>query len=166
MAYNVKIYPRILNTIFDIKGSTSDVRAHLKDHIYSFPTKPNSYISQGDWKVFYVGLNHWILMAPIDDEQELTVSLKPEDAPASVSIVLISDTLTFFHLDGPDAFSIMSIACPLNLNNDAFTEESVTFSEIFGLKGLIFRDGHGFKFAVDQSFGEMISQYLNLTLAD
>ena len=166
MAYNVKIHRRLLNALFDIKGSIADVKAHLKEHISSFPTEPNSYISQGDWKVFYVGLNHWILMAPIIDEQELTCSLKPHDSPASVSIVLISDTLTFFHLDGPDAFDIMSIACPLNLNNDAFTAESVTFSEMFGLKALIFRDGHGFQFAVDQSFGEMVSEYLNLTLAE
>ena len=166
MTYNVKIHPRVLSALFDIKGSIGDVTAHLKEHIGSFPTEPNSYISQGDWKVFHVGLNHWILMAPINDEQKLLCSLKPDDAPASVSIVLISDTLTFFYLEGPDTFDIMSIACPLNLNNDTFTAESVTFSEMFGLKALIFRDGPGFQFAVDQSFGEMVFEYLNLTLAD
>ena len=60
----------------------------------------------------------------------------------------------------------MSIASPLNLNKDSFTSESATFSEIFGLKALILRNGDGYQFAVDQSFGNMVSDYLDLALAD
>ena len=98
--------------------------------------------------------------------QHLVSCLKPYDCPASISIVLISDTLTFFCIDGPDAFDIMSIASSLNLNTDVFTPETVTFSEIFGLKALIFRHGDGYQFAVDQSFGDMVSNYLDLIIAN
>ena len=166
MAYDVKIQRKLLNALFDIKGSIRDVKSYLKEYINSLPTEPNSYISQGNWKILYVGPNHWILMAPIAEEEQLVSSLRPYDCPASISIVLISDTLTFFDIDGPDAFEIMSIASPLNLNIDCFTPETATFSEIFGLKALIFRHGDGFQFAVDQSFGDMVSNYLDLTLAN
>ena len=166
MTYDVKIQRSLLNALFDIKGSLRDVKSHLKEYINSFPIEPNSYISQGNWKILYVGPNHWILMAPIAEEQQLVSSLRPYDCPASISIVLISDTLTFFYIDGPNAFDIMSIASPLNLNIDAFTPETATFSEIFGLKALIFRYGDGYQFAVDPSFGDMVSNYLDLTLAN
>ena len=166
MTYKVKIQRKLLNALFDIKGSKRDVKSYLKECIKSLPVKPNSYIAQGNWKILYVGPNHWILLAPIDQEQQLVSSLRPHDCPASISIVLISDTLTFFHIDGPDAFDIISIASPINLNADAFTPETATFSEIFGLKALIFRHGDGFQFAVDQSFGDMVSNYLDLTLAN
>ena len=166
MTYDVKIQRKLLNALFDIKGSLRDVKSHLKEYINSFPIEPNSYISQGNWKILYVGPNHWILMAPIAEEQQLVSSLRPYDCPASISIVLVSDTLTFFYIDGPNAFDIMSIASPLNLNIDAFTPEAATFSEIFGLKALIFRYDDGYQFAVDQSFGDMVSNYLDLTLAN
>jgi len=166
MTYDVKIQRKLLNALFDIKGSIRDVKSHLKEHIKSFPIEPNSYISEGNWKILYVGPNHWILMAPIAEEEALVSSLRPYDCPASISIVLISDTLTFFCIDGPDAFDIMSIASSLNLNADVFTPQTATFSDIFGLKALIIRDGDGYQFAVDQSFGEMVSNYLDLTLAN
>ena len=166
MIYDVKIQRKFLNALFDIKGSIREVKSYLKEYINSLPVEPNSYIAQGNWKILYVGPNHWILMAPIDEEKELISSLRPHDCPASISIVLISDTLTFFYIEGPDAFDILSIASPLNLNIDAFTPNTATFSEIFGLKALTFRCGDGFQFAVDQSFGDMVSNYLDLTLAN
>ncbi len=165
MAYDVNIERKLLNALFDIKGSIRDVKSHLKEYIDSFPTEPNSYISQGNWKIFYVGPNHWILMAPILEEEHLLSSLRPHDCPNSISIGLISDTLTFFQINGPDAFDIMSIASTLNLNSDSFTSETATFSEIFGLKALIFQDGEGYQFAIDRSFGDMVSNYLDLILA-
>ena len=91
--------------------------------------------------------------------------LKPENCPDSISIVLISDTLKFFRINGVNANDIMSIASPLNLNTDAFTDNNATFSEVFGLKALIMRDGDGYQFGIDQSFGDMISDYLDLTIA-
>ena len=166
MTYDVKIERKLLNALFDIKGSIEEVKSHLKKHIKSIPIKPNSCISQGNLKILYVGPNHWILMAPITEEQHLVSTLRPYDCPASISIVLISDTMTFFYIHGPNAFDIMSIASPLNLNKDSFTSESATFSEIFGLKALILRHGDGYQFAVDQSFGSMVSDYLDLALAD
>jgi len=165
MTYDVNIERKLLNALFDIKGSIRDVKSHLKEYIDSFPTEPNSYISQGNWKIFYVGPDHWILMAPILEEEHLLSSLRPQDCPNSISIVLISDTLSFFQINGPDAFDIMSIASTLNLNSDSFTSETATFSEIFGLKALIFQDGEGYQFAIDRSFGDMVSNYLDLILA-
>ena len=165
MGYNVKIERNLLHALFDLKGSLKDVNSYLKEHIASLPEEPNSYISHGNWKFLHIGRNHWILLAPIEEEQDLLELLKPENCPESISIVLISDTLKFFKITGINADDIMSIASPLNLNADAFKDNNATFSEVFGLKALIMRDGGGYQFGVDQSFGDMISDYLDLTIA-
>ncbi len=165
MSYAVTVERHILNALFDIKGELKDVKKHLRDCVPSLPVEPNSYILQGSWKILYVGRNHWILIAPIADEPYLISRLRPYDSPASVSIVLISDTMKFFYINGPDAFDIMSIASSLNLNSNVFNEKSATFSEFFGLKSLILGDGDGYQFAVDQSFAYMVSDYLDLALA-
>lgn len=72
----------------------------------------------------------------------------------------VSDTLTFFDITGPDAGEIMSIACPLDLHHTVFGDLDVTFTEVFGLKALLLRAIGGFEFAVEQSFGDMIADYL------
>ena len=77
-----------------------------------------------------------------------------------------TDTLTFFSLSGEDASDIMSIATSMDLNPGIFGDDNATFSEVFGLKALISREENGFQFAVDQSFGNMVSDYLERTLAN
>ena len=165
MGYDVKIERNLLHALFDLKGSFKDLNSYLQEHISSLPEEPNSYVAHGTWKILYLGINHWILLAPIEEERDLLELLKPENCPESISIVLISDTLKFFRINGVNADDIMSIASPLNLNTDVFKNNDATFSEVFGLKALIMRDGDGYQFGIDQSFGDMISDYLDLTIA-
>ena len=166
MNYDVKITREKISALFDLKGGLSDVQKYLKTSFKSFPKAPNTFVCEDNWKLMYVGEGHWILKAPIEDEEHLISILKPEDSPSSISIVLISDTLTFFSIIGPNASDIMSIATPLNINASEFLEENTTFGEVFGLKALISRVENGFQFAVDRSFGDMVADYLNKTLAN
>ena len=166
MNYDVKIIREKISALFDLKGNSKDVQEYLKSFFKSFPKEPNTFVCENNWKLMSVGENHWILKAPIEDEENLISILKPEACPPSISIVLISDTLAFFSIIGPNASDIMSIATPLNITASEFLEENTTFSEVFGLKALISRVEHGFQFAVDRSFGDMVADYLNKTLAD
>ena len=165
MGYDIKIEKKILHALFDIKGSIKDVNSYLEDQIGSFPIEPNSFIKHKNLKILYIGSEHWIIQAPIEEEESLLRLLAPNNCPSSLSIVLISDTLTFFKINGANADDIMSIASPLNFNMDVFARNSVTFSEFFGLKALIMREGDGYLFGIDQSFGDMICDYIDLTLA-
>ena len=166
MSYNVKIVREDISALFDLKGEQDEMREYLKNCYGPIPLVPNTFNSTGAWKLMYVGPKHWILKAPIDDEEKLVSLLRPDNAPKSLSIVLISDTLTFFSLSGEDASDIMSIATSMDLNPGIFGDDNATFSEVFGLKALISREENGFQFAVDQSFGNMVSDYLERTLAN
>ena len=64
MGYDVKIERNLLHALFDLKGSFKDLNSYMKEHIASLPEEPNSYVAHGTWKILYLGINHWILLAP------------------------------------------------------------------------------------------------------
>ena len=112
----------------------------------------------------YIGKDNWVLRGPIEEEEELNSLLKSGAALSDVSVVLVSDTLTFFSVSGAGAKDIMAIASPLDFYETKFRENSVTFSEVFGIKALIKRVENGFEFGVDQSYGDMVEDYLSKSI--
>ena len=150
--------------LFDLKGP-SEALSEWCASLPSFPEKPNSLSREYETDLCLIGPERFILRAPIDEEDSLNDTLRPESAPPEISIVRISDTHTFFRITGPDATNVASIGCPLDLHDSAFAEDAVTNSEFFGVKAMILRCDGGFEIAVEQSFGDMIADYLDRTMA-
>lgn len=165
MSYDVNIERQTLNALFDLKGSSLAVQRWVGDVLPALPTRPNTRANKGSVEVYYIGRDHWIVRAPLESEDSLQAQFKPTDCPADISIVRVSDTMTFFSVIGPGASEIMSIACPLDLHDTVFADDAVTYSELFGLKALVMRCKGGFEFAVEQSFGDMVQEYLARAMA-
>ncbi|EEE35762.1 hypothetical protein RKLH11_3363 [Rhodobacteraceae bacterium KLH11] len=160
MSYDVQIDRLGRVAVFDLKGTADAVGAWVKDILPAFPVRPNTRTEKNGVALCYIGRNHWLLRAARDAEERLEQRLKPTNCPADISIVRVSDTLTFFHVTGPDAADVMAIACPLDLHETVFPPDAVTYSEFFGLKALVTRCEGGFECAVEQSFGDMVADYL------
>lgn len=160
MSYDVKINRQGFSALFDLKGEPKALRAWAGKCLPDLPDAPNQLTTSDGASLYHIGRNHWILHAKIEQEDAFSKALKPEAAPAYISIVRISDMLTFFDITGPDAAQILSIACPLDLHPLAFGDTAVTFTEAFGFKALLRRVEGGFEFAVEQSFGNLIADYL------
>ncbi len=160
MGYNVTINRQSPSALFDLKGEASAVAKWAGSALPKFPKTPNRLTSKENIALYYIGLDHWIVRGLLDDEVKLTASLRPDDAPADVSVVRVSDTLTFFDITGQDAEQVMSIACPLDLHSSSFADDAVSFTECFGMKALVLRTKGGFELAVEQSFGDMLADYL------
>ena len=165
MSYDVTIQRCGLTALFDLKGATDAVGAWVGDALPPFPDRPNHRTEKDGLDLFFIGRDHWIIRAPLDQEEALEARLKPTGCPADISIVRVSDTMTFFRVTGPDAAQIMAIACPLDLHDSVFDPDAVTYSEVFGLKALVMCCQDGFEFAVEQSFADMIDDYLARALA-
>ncbi len=165
MRYDAVAIREGAGALFDLKGDVSAVSAWAAHALPTFPTVPNTQNTQNDDTLMFIGRNHWLLSAPIEREAELLRALKPHESPVDVSIVRISDTQTFFSVTGTDAVHIMAIASPLDIHDTVFPENGATFSEVFGLKALILRQEGGFLFAVEQSFGNMVEDYLDRAMA-
>ena len=160
MSYDVEIERCGLNALFDLKGASDAVSKWVEGKIPPLPDSPNSKSSDGDMDVYSIGRDHWILRASVEHEQDLADSLKPESCPADISIVRISDTLTFFRVTGPDVTEVMSIICSIDLHPSMFGADMVTNTECFGQKAMLQRFEDGFEFAVEQSYGNYIADCL------
>ena len=145
--------------LFDLKGKEAAVKAWTKG-LPAFPKKPNTLTSKADVQLLHIGRDHWLALAVLDLEEHLDAALNPAEAPADISIVRVSDTQCFFSVTGPDADQIMAIATSLDLHPSVFPKNGATSSEVFSLKALILRAPDGFLFSVEQSFGDMIQDYL------
>lgn len=161
MSYDVIITRQSISALFDIKGTAQAVEKELGNVLPMLPDRPNSLTRDGALALMFIGRDHWILRAPIDQEAKLIAALKPGEAAEALSIVQVSDTLTFFSVTGSQADDIMAIASSLDLRPSRFGEDKVTYSEVFGLQSLVQRVEGGFEFAVDQSFSDFVADYLN-----
>ncbi len=161
MSYAADIRRLGARALFDLKGAQGDVSDWAGKALPAFPDQPNTMTSADGIHLALVGRDHWLVLADLDREAALETALKPTACPVDISIVKISDTQCFFGITGADADQIMSIASPLDVHASVFPQNAATFSEAFGLKALIIRQADGFLLAVEQSFGDMIEDYLS-----
>lgn len=164
MAYAATYKRRALAALFDIKGENKDVVNWCGDHLPPLPKNANSRTKVDAKQLYFIGPDHWILHSDLAEEDTLEQVLKPTEAPSSVSIVKISDTMAFFDVTGADADQVMATACPMDLHPSVFGDDSVSFTEVFSLRALVMRSPQGFVFAVEQSYGAMIENYLGRAL--
>ena len=164
MPYDAQIDRLPPFALFDLKGP-AEVLTAWATGLPDMPGVPNTLSRNGEGELCHTGPNRWLLRAPLSREDDLETALRPAEAPPEISIVRVSDTLTFFRLTGPDAAQVLSIGCPLDLHPEAFDADAVTFTEFFGIKALVLRCEDGFDCAVEQSFGDMIADYLSRAMA-
>jgi len=161
MGYAAEISRVGAMTLFDLKGRQKALADWAGEALPPFPSLPNTSASKDDMDLLFIGPDHWLLHAPLGREAELETALNPTEAPPDISIVRISDTQTFFSINGPDANQIISIATPLDVHPSVFPENGATFTEAFGLEALILRKSDGFGLVVEQSFGDMVEDYFD-----
>ena len=166
MSYDVDIKQLSLMALFDLKGTQSALAEWCGEVLPAFPEQAMRMTFKDQRELMFVGPEHYLLRAPLDQETTLLDKLQPEEAPVDISLVRVSDTLTFFSVSGPDAGEVMAIASPLDTHFDMFPAQSVTFSEAFTVKALILRTNDAFHLGVERSYGPMIADYLSRATAD
>ena len=151
------------SALFDLKGP----RGAMADWAPALPALPeaaNQRVESGGAMLCHVGPERWLLRAALDQEAAWQAALRPAQAPPDISIVKVSDTMVFFRVSGPDAGQVMAVGCPLDLHPSVFGEAAVSFTDYFGLRALVMRCEGGFEVWVEQSFGQMLADYLGLVL--
>jgi heterotetrameric sarcosine oxidase gamma subunit len=160
MGYDVQIRKLKLNAVIDLQGEASAIAKWVKGDLPAFPDKPNTLSRNSNLDLYWIAPERWLLRSDIENEDRLLEITKPNDAPVDISIVQISDTLKFFEIIGPEVDEIISIACPIDNHISAFPENGVSYTNVFGIKGLLVRVKDGFEIAVESSFADLIEDYL------
>ncbi|MDA0923712.1 MAG: hypothetical protein O3A97_03860 [Proteobacteria bacterium] len=118
------------------------------------PTRPCTRSIKGSRSLMWLGQARWLLMAPLAEEAELAASLPDTGG------TLWSDALAFFTLSGADAGVAMAIACPLDLHALAFPEDGAAWSDAFGTKALLLREGACWVLGVEPSYADYVATHL------
>jgi len=159
MGYQATIKKLGLSTIFDIKGNASAASKRISHLGLALPSEPNTATEKDGQHLCWVGEDHWLLLAPAEKENQLLDTLAPHNPAMDCRIVLVSDAYTFFTVTGNQADEILAIASPLDIRLINFPKNAATYSELFGIGGLIMRRQNGYLIAVERSYTDMIAIY-------
>ena len=159
MIYDVRIERLEISALFDLQGARADLAAWADEALSLWPDVPNSRVETEGRQLCWLGAEHWLLRAPVSDEDDLLTVLRPSAAPDDISIVLISDSLAFWRITGPEADQIIAIASPLNIHPMQFGDAAATWTEAFGQRALILRVPGGFEMAFERSYAAMVDDY-------
>ena len=160
MGYDVDITRLPLRALFDLKGKKDALRRWCGGALPPLPNCPNRITESQERRLVQTGPCCWLLLAPLEAEGALTEALRPVEAPDDLSIVPVSDTLTFFAVTGAEAGDVMAVATPLDLHPSAFPPDGASWTEAFGVRALIWRIAEGYEIAVERSYGDWFEEVL------
>ena len=158
MIYDCRIERPGLQGLIDLKGEAADVLARLQRLGLADPPAQRA-AHAGALRVLRSAPSHWLLRAPLESEEGLLQSLLQPAPPPDTLIVPVSDAYAWFALRGPEARELMAVGCPLDLDAQAFAADGATFTEVFGLKTLLWRSAEGFELAVERSHDPLVADW-------
>lgn len=156
MNYQVTIAATDLHAMLDLKGDSDFLQAWSILADLKFPKLNNTAEECEGKSVYWIGKQHWLVRAPLDQEQALYSIANSAKKIDEVSAIIVSDATSFISIKGHDADQIISIASPLDVHPSVFPKNGVTYTEVFGIKALIIRCEGGYEIGVDRSFFDMI----------
>jgi sarcosine oxidase subunit gamma len=160
--YDIVLDGPARRTAFALRGARGQVQAWLSAlPLPRWPDGPNT-ISRGEGlDLLWTGPDRWLLLAPLEAEESLGATLRPDETSPDISVALVSDSFAFFMVTGCDADVAMAIACPLDLHPTVFGPGAASFTDIFGVRGLVLREGLGWAIAVDTSHAAFVCEHLH-----
>ena len=153
MPYPVSATRMPRSAMFDMKGRRDSLETWSGRILPEFPEVPNNYSSGPSSELYWIGYKHWLMRSPIELEESICRDLRPEEAPANVSITLVSDAYAFFEIKGEDAKALLAIASSIDV--DAMPLRFATFTEAFGQKALLIGREGSFEIAFENSYSSM-----------
>jgi len=160
MGYDVQIHQPQLDAVVDLQGSPQALETWVESGLPPFPESPNSATTRDGLSLYWIAPERFLLRSSIENEERMLDITQADSAPANISLVLVSDSFRFFKIIGADAGEIVSTTCSMDHHLSVFPANGVSYTNIFGIKGLLIRIEEGFEIAVESSFADMIADYL------
>ncbi len=146
--------------VIDLKGSADDIAPRLQS--LGLPAAvAGRAVRSGTMELLKAGPEHWLLLAPLDQEERLLHALQANAWAADSLVLGVSDLYQFFAIEGADARQLVAVASPLDADTVAFPDDGATFTEAFGQRVLLLRRPHGFDLAVERSYAPMLTDYFS-----
>ncbi|MBM3597941.1 MAG: hypothetical protein FJX35_06990 [Alphaproteobacteria bacterium] len=139
---------RPLRAVIELRGAGDDVAACLTAAQLDVPRRPNSACG-GERCVMWLGPDTWWVTGSIDREGDLLAALD-RGMGRRGSVVVLSDGLASFSLDGAGAADVLARGTSIDLDS-AFALESCTRTALGRIWVVLRRTASGFEILVDRS---------------
>ena len=128
------------------------------------PTEANTVVVSGDYRIFWLGPDEWLIVTPSGQEGRLKAELGDALAGVFAAVVDNSSGLTTIHVSGANAAELLATDCPLDLHPRAFKPGQCAQTRLAkaGMTITPLADGSGFEVIIRRSFAD----YLLLWLQD
>ena len=163
MSYEVQIVARPPDSLFDIRGEESAAAACLAVVGLALPDGPNRASGTGQTLACWVGPKHWLLLAPLEREDELKDSFNELVVGRLATATCLTDAYIGFEISGPDADQVLAQGCALDLRPRQAPPGLTTFTEVFGARGLLYKPAEAcrYRLYVDRSLGHYVGRWLH-----
>ena len=84
------------------------------------PNTPNTVIDSGDYRIYWLGPDEWLIKTAAGQQDELKARLLKAFAGVFSSVVDNSSGLTTLHITGDNAAALLATDCPLDLHPHEF----------------------------------------------
>jgi len=128
------------------------------------PTTPNSVVDSGDFRIYWLGPDEWLVMTPAGREGEVKSALLKALEGVFCSVVDNTSGLTTLHITGQHAAALLATDCPLDLHPREFKPGQCAQTRLAkaGMTLSPLADNAGFEVIIRRSFAD----YLLLWLQD
>jgi sarcosine oxidase subunit gamma len=145
-------------------GNTGFQAATLKVLGCEPPSAPNTVVDSGDYRIYWLGPDEWLIMTAAGQQDELKASLHKALSGVFSSVVDNTSGLTTLHITGDNAATLLATDCPLDLHPREFKAGQCAQTRLakagMTLSPLV--DEAGFEVIIRRSFAD----YLLLWLQD
>jgi len=161
--------PRIEETPFlgfiNLRGKTSNmgfVAGVLKVLGCEPPTHANTMVVSGDYLIYWLGPDEWMVITPTGQAGKLEAKLKAALQGVFSSVVDNTSGLTLLKITGDNAVNLLARDCPLDLHPREFKPGQCAQTRLAkaGMTIAPLQDGSGFEIIIRRSFADYIGLWM------
>ena len=128
------------------------------------PSTANTVVDSGDYRIYWLGPDEWLIMTPAGMQEELKDKLLAALDGVFSSVVDNTSGLTAIRITGDNAAALLATDCPLDLHSQHFKHGQCAQTRLSkaGMTLSPLPDNAGFEVIIRRSFAD----YLLLWLQD
>ena len=122
------------------------------------PIEANTVVVSGDYKVYWLGPDEWLVVTPTGQQGKVQSELKSALGDIFSLVVDNSSGLTLLNITGENAGNLIARDCPLDLHPNVFKAGQCAQTRLAKAGATIapLLDGSGFELIIRRSFADYI----------
>jgi sarcosine oxidase subunit gamma len=126
------------------------------------PVQPNTWVSAGDYKLFWLGPDEWLVISPPGQETELEKKLRDALDGIFSSVTDVSSGQTILRISGDKARAVLQKGCSFDLHPSMFKQGDCA-QTLLAKAGMLISygdDAPTFELVVRRSFSDYVGLWL------